>query len=59
VWFWKGDDPVSVRTVTAPASVRDLAVSPSGDRLAAAGANGVVYVYSLRPGGPRPTPAKK
>jgi WD40 repeat protein len=59
VWFWKGDDPAGVKTVAAPASVRDLAVSPAGDRLAAAGANGVVYAYTLRPGAKPAAPAKK
>ena len=49
VWFWKGDEPVSSHTVNVPVNVRDLALHPSGDRLAVAGSNGTATVYALRP----------
>jgi len=58
-WFWKGDETVGSHTVGLPASARDLALSPSGERFAVAGANGVASVYSLLPGNPRPTGPKK
>ena len=54
VWFWKGDDPASVHSLTVAASVRDLALAHDGSRFAAAGANGSVYVYAFTPG---PAPA--
>jgi WD40 repeat protein len=53
VWFWKGDEPASSHTVTVPAGVRDLALDPAGGRLAACGANGTAYVYSLPAGEPQ------
>ncbi|MBA4191241.1 MAG: hypothetical protein C0467_24940 [Planctomycetaceae bacterium] len=62
VWFWKGDDVVSVHMLTAPVVARDLALAPAGDRFAVAGANGSAYVYTFTPGPapvPPPTPPKK
>jgi WD40 repeat protein len=47
VWFWKGEEPVSVHTVTVPAHVRDMALHPSGNRLAVACANGTTILYTL------------
>jgi WD40 repeat protein len=58
IWFWKTDSDESFHTVTTPTNIRDLALSPLGDRLAGAGANGSLYVYSLRPGVP-PAAQKK
>ena len=58
VWFWKGDETASAHTVTVPASARDLALSPSGERFAVAAANGTAYVYTLLPGGAPVPPAK-
>lgn len=58
VWFWNGDEAASSHTMTVPASARDLALSPSGERFAVAGANGTAYVYTLLPGGPPTPPAK-
>ncbi len=49
LWVWAGSDPASVVTVTVPASGRDLAASPAGDRVAIAGADGTAYVYALEP----------
>jgi WD40 repeat protein len=46
VWFWKGDD-VSAHTVKLPAGGRDLALHPTGDRIAVALANGTAQVYTL------------
>lgn len=57
VWFWKNDEPVGVHTLNVPANVRDLALSPAGDRFAAAAANGTAYVYTFT--GDAPAPAKK
>ena len=60
VWFWKGDDVISVHTLTVPANARDLAISPTGDRFAVAGANGTAYVYNFSgAGAPLPSPLKK
>lgn len=60
IWFWKPDDLVSVHTVTVPANGRDLALSPSGDRLAVAGSNGSAYVYDFSgPGVTALLPPKK
>jgi hypothetical protein len=56
VWFWKGDDAVSFHTVKVPVSVRDLGLTPGGERFACAGANGSAYVYTFTPG---PAPAAK
>ena len=47
VWFWKGDETVSSHVVYLPASGRDLALHPSGDRFAVALASGAVQVYTL------------
>ena len=58
VWFWKGDEAVSSHTVTAAMNLRDLALSPSGERFAVAGGNGSAVVYTLLPG-PARAPAKK
>jgi WD40 repeat protein len=62
VWFWKGDDLVSIHSLMAAASVRDLALAHDGSRFAAAGANGSAYIYTFAPG-PAPikqsTPPKK
>jgi len=61
VWFWKGDDPVSVHVLTVPAGARDMDLSPAGDCFACAGANGTAYIYTFTPGpalAPT-TPAKK
>lgn len=49
IWFWKDDNPVSSHTITLRTSARDLALHPSGTRLAVAGSNGSAVVYSLRP----------
>ena len=57
-WFWKPDATASVHELALPASARDLALHPSGERFAVAGANGTAYVYTLLPGGPPPAPAK-
>jgi WD40 repeat protein len=59
VWFWKGDDATSSHTVTTPAGARDFALHPAGDRFAVAGANGTVYLYTVRPGAPPPVSPKK
>jgi WD40 repeat protein len=48
-WFWKGDETASAHQMAVPASARDLALHPSGERFALAGANGVAYLYTLRP----------
>jgi len=55
VWFWKTDD-VSAHTLNVPANARDLTISPTGDRVAVAGANGTAYVYDFTGTNP-PTPA--
>lgn len=47
VWFWKADEATSSHTITVPSGARDFALAPLGDRLAAAGANGTAYVYTL------------
>jgi hypothetical protein len=47
LWFWKGDEPTSSHVVTVKAHVRDMALHPSGRRLAVAGGNGTAFVYSL------------
>ena len=36
--------------VTTPTGSRDLAVNPTGERVAVAGANGLAIVYTLTPG---------
>jgi WD40 repeat protein len=59
IWFWKGDEVTSVHQVNVPAGARDFALSPSGERCAAAGANGSVYVYTLLPGTAPAPPAPK
>jgi hypothetical protein len=41
--------------VTTPTGSRDLAVHPTGERVAVAGANGLAVVYTLTPG---PVPKK-
>jgi WD40 repeat protein len=56
VWFWNPDDPASIHTITVPTHCRDLALSPTGDRFAVAGANGTAYVYDFNGTDP---PAKK
>lgn len=58
VWFWKGDDPVSVHTLNVPANARDLTMAPDGERFAVAGANGSAYVYTFTPGPPAGSPKK-
>jgi WD40 repeat protein len=58
VWFWKGDDLASVHTLTVPAGARDMSLSPTGERFAAAGANGSAFVYTFTPG-PAPAPPPK
>jgi WD40 repeat protein len=47
VWFFKGDEMENVHTLNVPANCRDFAISPDGDRLAVAGANGTAYVYNF------------
>jgi WD40 repeat protein len=47
VWFWKGDEGTSSHTVNTPASARDLALHPSGRRIAVAGSNGSALVYAI------------
>ena len=59
VWFWKGDDLTSVHTLTVPANARDLAISPTGDRFAVAGANGTAYVYNFSGTAPAAVPPPK
>ena len=60
VWFFKGDEMENVHTLTVPANCRDLAISPTGDRFAVAGANGTAYVYDFNgTSPPTPTPPKK
>lgn len=59
IWFWKGDETADSHAVATPVSARDLSLSPLGDRVAVAGANGVAYVYSLRPAGPLAAKGKK
>lgn len=49
IWFWKGDDPTSIHTVTLTSNARDLAVHPAGDRIAVALANGTTSLYTLLP----------
>ncbi|MDB5305956.1 MAG: domain, G-beta repeat [Gemmataceae bacterium] len=49
--FWKGDETTSSHAVTVPASTRDLALDPTGRRLAVAGANGSAMVYAIGAGG--------
>lgn len=55
VWFWKGDDLASVHFLKVPASARDMALAPDGQRFACAGSNGTTYLYTFAPG-PAPTP---
>ena len=55
IWFWKKGGATSSHMVTTPAGSRDLAVSPTGERLAVAGANGLATIYTLTPG---PVPKK-
>jgi WD40 repeat protein len=47
VWFFRADDYENVHTLNVPANCRDLALSPSGDQFAVAGANGVAHVYDF------------
>ena len=47
IWFWKRDELVSSHMVTLPANARDMALHPSGKRLAVAGSNGSALVYAL------------
>jgi hypothetical protein len=47
IWFWKGDEPTSSHAVTVPANARDLAMHPSGKKLAVALSSGVLQIYSL------------
>ncbi len=47
IWFWKGDDPVSMHMLTVPTNARDLALHPSGTHLAIAGGNGSIIVHAL------------
>ncbi|MFO0811250.1 MAG: hypothetical protein U0746_21685 [Gemmataceae bacterium] len=49
VWFWNATEPASVHALKVPASARDLALHPSGDRFAIAGANGSAYLYAIPP----------
>ena len=51
IWFWKGEEPTSIHTVTVPANARDLALHPAGDQLAVAGGNSSAIVYTLQPTG--------
>jgi len=48
VWFWKGAEWENVHTLNVPANCRDLAISPTGDRIVVAGANGSAYVYDFK-----------
>jgi WD40 repeat protein len=61
VWFWKGDDPLSVHTLNAPANARDFTLAPDASLFAVAGSNGTAYVYNFAggPAPPPPTPKKK
>ncbi|MCI0700111.1 MAG: hypothetical protein L0241_03375 [Planctomycetia bacterium] len=58
VWFWKGEELVSVHTINVPANARDFALNFDGSRFAVAGSNGLVYVYNFA-GGPTPKPTPK
>jgi WD40 repeat protein len=49
VWFWKGDEVTSSHTVVTPMNLRDLALSPTGERFAVAGGNGSAVTYTLLP----------
>jgi WD40 repeat protein len=62
VWFWKGEEPTSVHTITTPSAARDMTLHAATGRLAVAGANGTAYVYALSDGPaqpPTPPPKKK
>ena len=48
IWFWKGDELASSHMVNLPANARQIAVHPSGKRLAVAGSNGSALVYSMK-----------
>ena len=51
IWFWKGMAERASHTIAVPASARDLALHPAGDRFAVAGADGTAYLYVLPPRG--------
>jgi WD40 repeat protein len=48
IWFWKGDDPTSVHTITTATNARDLAIHPAGDRIAVVLAGGAAAVYGWK-----------
>jgi WD40 repeat protein len=51
IWFWWGSAAASIHALAVPASARDLALHPAGDRFAVAGADGNAYLYVLPPRG--------
>lgn len=59
VWFWKPDDPTSFHTITAPQSIRDVALHPGGEIIATAGSDGTARIYRLTPRGETPPPPAK
>lgn len=61
LWFWKGEEPTNVHTLTVPANCRDLALNADGSRFAIAASNGTAYVYDFNGTGAvaPPTPPKK
>jgi len=62
IWFWKGDEPTSLHTITVPSSCRDLTLNPDGTNLAVANADGSARVFTMLPGPPAPVvpaPVKK
>jgi WD40 repeat protein len=48
IWFWKGAETTSSHTVAVPANARDMALHPSGKRLATAGSNGSAPLYAMK-----------
>ena len=45
MWIWKAGELTSAHTVNLPASCRDLAMQPGGQRVALALANGTIQFY--------------
>jgi WD40 repeat protein len=54
IWFWPQNGAGSTHSLAVPANARDLALHPSGQSFAVAGANGTAYLYAL-PHVPAPT----
>lgn len=59
LWVWKGSDPTSVLTVNLPSNARDMALSPSGTRVAVATSRGSAYTYTLLAAGAPAAKSKK